>query len=96
MLTINKEKCTGCRVCLNVCPQNVLLMQNSKATVNDYKACMECGACQNNCSFNAITVTKGTGCLWAIVKEDILKIAEKGTGCGCGAGSDKGCCQNEE
>jgi len=41
-----------------------------------------------NCEFDAIEVTKGTGCLDAIIKEDILKITPKGTGCGC----DDSCC----
>jgi len=44
--------------------------------------CIECGACQLNCESDAINVTKGTGCLFAIIIEDILKI--KGKGCGCG------------
>ena len=91
MITINADRCTGCQVCLHVCPQKVLAMRERKAVVADYPACLECGACQLNCADNAIDVTKGTGCLVAIVKEDILKIAPKGTGCGCGD-SPTGCC----
>ena len=32
------------------------------------------GACQLNCHDNAIVVTKGTGCLLMIIKEDVLRI----------------------
>jgi len=94
MIKFDENKCTGCKVCVGVCPQRVIKMTNDKAKVTDYASCMECGACKLNCQFDAIEVTKGTGCLWAILKEDILKIAPKGTGCGCD--SDKnipgGCC----
>jgi len=55
------------------------------AELTDYRACLECGACSLNCEFDAIELTKGTGCLVAIIKEDLLKIAPKDTGCG-------GCC----
>lgn len=51
-----------------------------KARLADEERCIECGACQLNCEFGAVNVTKGTGCLVAIIKEDILKIEEKGCG----------------
>lgn len=86
MIEFDKEKCTGCRVCTTVCPHGVISMINGKAAPTNIEKCIECGACQLNCEFDAIKVTKGTGCLVAIIKEDILKI--KGKGCGC---SD-GCC----
>jgi MinD superfamily P-loop ATPase len=62
----------------------VIEIRDRKAEIIDYKSCLECGACELNCEFEAITVTKGTGCLVAIIKEDILKIVPKNTGCGCG------------
>jgi len=92
MIEIDRNKCTGCNVCYNVCPQNVIKMENKKAYIENYINCMECGACALNCQFDAINLTKGTGCLGAIIKEDILKITEKGTGCGCGDGKNSSCC----
>ncbi|MDD5065908.1 MAG: 4Fe-4S binding protein [bacterium] len=65
-------------------------MKDRKAIVDDYPSCMECGACSLNCPARAITLTKGTGCLYAIIKEDILKISRKNKGCGCGCGILKG------
>jgi NAD-dependent dihydropyrimidine dehydrogenase PreA subunit len=88
MIAFNSDKCSGCAVCPAVCPQGVIQMKNGKATLTDYHSCMECGACAKNCSYDAIELTKGTGCLAAIIKEDILKITPVGTGCGCGTGSD--------
>ncbi|MBN2546227.1 MAG: 4Fe-4S binding protein [Spirochaetes bacterium] len=93
MIQVDMDKCTGCRVCFNVCPQDVIKMENKKAYIENYVNCMECGACALNCEYNAINLTKGTGCLGAIIREDILKIRQKATGCGCG--DDKkltGCC----
>lgn len=94
MINFNQSKCTGCKVCVNICPKGVIkLDDNKKAVLKDYQSCLECGACQLNCPVNAIEVTKGTGCLVAILKEDILKITPKGTGCGCGTGNNiGGCC----
>ena len=91
MIRIDKEKCTGCKVCTHVCPQDVIRMVDKKAIIEKYKNCMECGACRLNCQFDAIEVTKGTGCLLAIIKEDILKITNKGTGC-CGTGDSTSIC----
>ncbi len=93
MINFDSDKCTGCGVCVNVCPQGVLELSDKKARMIDYESCMECGACQLNCEYGAVDVTKGTGCLVAIIKEDILKIVPKGTGC-CGPDgtSNKSCC----
>lgn len=86
MIKFDIDKCNGCRICLKVCPQGVISMIDKKAYLINYESCMECGACRLNCESNAIMLTKGTGCLAAIFKEDILKIAPKNTGCGCSCG----------
>lgn len=90
MIKINKEKCIGCSLCMKICPRRVISMHESKAIASDNKSCLECGACSLNCPVNAITLTKGTGCLVAIIKEDILKTVPKGSGC-CGADKKGGC-----
>ena len=74
-----------------VCPSGVIDIIEKKAVMIDYNGCLECGACQMNCNFGAIDLTIGTGCMAAIIREDILQTVPKGTGCGCGTdGSD--CC----
>jgi len=87
MIKFDKEKCVGCSVCVNVCPHHVIELVEKKAEPVALERCVECGACELNCEFDAVSVTKGTGCLSAIIKEDILKIRKPG--CGCGGG--KGC-----
>lgn len=81
MIAIDKNKCTGCKICLYVCPHHVIEMNDRAAILMNLERCMECGACQLNCHFDAIKVSKGTGCLIAIIKEDLLKMKEKGCSC---------------
>jgi NAD-dependent dihydropyrimidine dehydrogenase PreA subunit len=88
---IDSEKCSGCGVCVEVCPRGVLVMNDRKASIAERDACMECGACQRNCAFNALTVNAGVGCAQALINAMI-------TGgepvCGC-SGEEKngtGCC----
>jgi ferredoxin len=74
MITISQKDCTGCGICVNVCPHCVIELHKKKAHLAFEGRCIECGACQLNCSSDAIEVTKGTGCLFIIFKEDILKL----------------------
>ncbi|MEN6636869.1 MAG: mercury methylation ferredoxin HgcB [Clostridiaceae bacterium] len=66
-LQLDSGKCTGCGMCLTVCPHQVFEMQGKKAAVADLDACMECGACARNCAFSAITVEEGVGCAAAVI-----------------------------
>ncbi|MBU1022994.1 4Fe-4S binding protein [bacterium] len=80
MLTLNSEICTGCGICVNVCPHGVFTLAGKKANIEFDNRCIECGACHLNCPVEAIYVTKGTGCLVAIIREDILKTTPQGCG----------------
>ncbi|MBM4399007.1 MAG: 4Fe-4S dicluster domain-containing protein [Candidatus Cloacimonetes bacterium] len=91
MIAIKKKTCTGCGICRGVCPMGVIALHESKANITDEISCLECGACSLNCPVQAIELTKGTGCLVAVLKEDILKIAPKGTGCMCEGKKGCGC-----
>ena len=84
-LTLDQNKCNGCRMCEIVCPHQVFAFQNKKAMINDLDACMECGACQQNCPEGAIFVRSGVGCAAAILS-GVLKGSEPTCECGC---SDK-------
>lgn len=62
-----KEKCTGCKRCTEVCPHAVFEIKDRKAVITDINSCMECGACQKNCDYNAISVKAGVGCAEAVI-----------------------------
>ena len=61
------EKCQGCRRCTEVCPRHVFEMKDKKAHITDRDRCMECGACANNCEYEAIKVLAGVGCATALI-----------------------------
>ena len=66
-LKLDEEKCTGCGMCLEVCPHSVLEMNRTHVTIQNRDACMECGACSRNCPFDAISVDAGVGCAAAVI-----------------------------
>jgi ferredoxin len=52
---IEKETCTGCGACLEVCPPKALQMEAGKAAVED-EFCEECGFCVAECPADAISI----------------------------------------
>src|SRR5512136_2165803 len=66
-LRLDPVKCTGCVICLDVCPQAVLTRSNGKVTIATLDACIECGACQLNCPAGALSVRAGVGCAHAVI-----------------------------
>ena len=86
-LKLNAAKCTGCGMCLNVCPHAVFRRDNRTISIIDPDLCMECGACALNCPAEALTVKKGVGCAQAIRKGFL-----RGTEPECGCGDNSSCC----
>ena len=66
-LHLDPEKCTGCGMCMEVCPHSVFQKSGKIVAIADRDACMECGACAKNCAFSAISVQQGVGCAAAII-----------------------------
>jgi Fe-S-cluster-containing hydrogenase component 2 len=54
-------------MCLEVCPQAVLSLNGGKVQIENRDACMECGACAQNCPAGAIAVKSGVGCANAVI-----------------------------
>jgi len=66
---VDLEKCTGCKICQNVCPDSCIKIKDlinpetnkkekkPKAQIN-YNYCKGCGLCSKECPFNAITMVK--------------------------------------
>jgi len=53
---VDKEKCTGCSACVEVCPVNAIRIKSGKAIISD--ECVECGACLNQCPKEALSLSK--------------------------------------
>ena len=66
-LELDVGKCIGCERCTEVCPHGVLAIEDKKVRLVDRDNCMECGACQNNCPADAISVGAGVGCAEAVI-----------------------------
>ena len=58
---INQEKCIRCKLCIEVCPVNMIGI-NKNGVVNFLpdraKICLECGQCMNVCPTDAIKIAK--------------------------------------
>lgn len=66
-LQLNDKNCTGCGMCMVVCPHAVFSMKNGRVRIENRDACMECGACVMNCPAEALTVQAGVGCAAAVI-----------------------------
>jgi 2-oxoglutarate ferredoxin oxidoreductase subunit delta len=55
-LTINEAWCKGCVICVELCPEGVLVMEAGKAKIADLDKCTACGLCELRCPDFAITV----------------------------------------
>ena len=53
---VNKEKCTGCGLCVDACPMDAIKLENDEAKV-DEDICPECGVCVEECPNDAISIT---------------------------------------
>jgi NAD-dependent dihydropyrimidine dehydrogenase PreA subunit len=90
--TINIEesaKCSGCGMCIDVCPHEVFKLVDGKARIINKDACMECGACKMNCPAGIIKVDSGVGCAAAIIN-GLLNNSEPS--CDCSGNKKSGSC----
>jgi ferredoxin len=88
-LKMDSGKCTGCGMCIEVCPHRVFAPNNGKAHIVDKDSCMECGACVKNCPFGALEVKPGVGCAAAIIKGWLTGTEPR---CDCSDDNDGCCC----
>ena len=72
---VDKDKCTGCGACANICPKHVIMIdaggprkpvvmcsnQDKGAVANKLctTSCIACGMCERTCKFDAIHVVDG-------------------------------------
>ena len=53
-ISLDKETCTGCKLCLSSCPYGAIVMVEGKAEITE--ACTLCGACVASCPVQAIVL----------------------------------------
>ena len=53
---VQTDKCTGCGICVNICPVNAISM--NKNAVVDPRLCTVCAVCVSECPNGAITITQ--------------------------------------
>ena len=55
-LLITEKWCKGCEICIEVCPHDVLMMENGIVKIKDLRACTACNMCELHCPDFAIQV----------------------------------------
>ena len=54
-IRISKQKCAGCKRCIEVCPGNLIKRDNDgKAYIKEVRDCWGCTSCLKECRFGAI------------------------------------------
>jgi len=61
--TVDKEKCTGCGLCIEVCLVESISLSPQKEIRIETERCLECGACENECLNNAIVIQRSEAML---------------------------------
>lgn len=51
---VDKDKCTGCGQCADICPVEAIRIEDESAVISD--ECIECGICVDTCPFEVITL----------------------------------------
>lgn len=51
---VTNDRCTGCGICVGVCPVEAIAIENEKAIIEE--SCIECNACVEECPNKAISL----------------------------------------
>ncbi len=57
-IIVDVEKCTGCKICTKVCPQQILEVVDKKMRVKDIDHCMGCFGCEDECKEGAVRLLR--------------------------------------
>jgi NADH:ubiquinone oxidoreductase subunit F (NADH-binding)/NAD-dependent dihydropyrimidine dehydrogenase PreA subunit/(2Fe-2S) ferredoxin len=55
MFSISYDKCTGCTLCKNVCPEDAITGEKNEVHVIDSQKCISCALCRDVCRFDAVS-----------------------------------------
>ena len=53
----DKEECTGCQACEDICPMDAIHMDEQITAVVNPERCIGCGLCITTCAFDAMSLT---------------------------------------
>ena len=53
---VERENCTGCKSCEEVCPTNSIAVQADNVAAVKEDECIDCNACVDACTTQSITV----------------------------------------
>lgn len=83
-IEINRDKCNGCGLCYELCPNDAIYFEDDKAFVK--KECTACGICVDACVQGAITLQKASkpieidlssySGVWVFVEQDENQISK--------------------
>ena len=90
MFQVDKEKCVGCGVCVNICPQEAISMVDDKAKIDAHK-CVDCGRCAQVCPQGAIYPGVQSGQSFSPNQRQMVPGSSFGVGGGRGQGRGMGC-----
>jgi len=74
----NEERCSGCEMCVRVCPQMILEVVDSKVRVKDETRCMGCFGCEDECPVGALRILRAPQ---SVLEFDIEEAPGKVTEC---------------
>ena len=59
----DRNICTNCLTCLNVCPKGVYALEteNNQVTLKNPETCFNCGACLKQCPSGALFINSDIG-----------------------------------
>ena len=84
MKICNKESCTGCGACINICPTDSIKFQKDEEGFNqpvvDDKTCIKCGKCIKTCPVNNNVERKKVDVAYAAVNRDNITLMNSSSG----------------
>jgi len=73
-ITVKQELCRGCGICMQVCPNDAIYLENRKAIIDQSK-CSSCQLCINACPLGAIKIEEEIQ-LVSIEKPQVAEIVQ--------------------
>ena len=74
-ISIDRTKCVGCKKCVEVCPGNLIKIEDGKAVIKREKDCWGCTSCLKECKVCAIKFFLGADMGG---KGSVLSVSQKG------------------